>query len=208
MQDQVGQLFDPPISREAVSQWEKEGGTKPSVERLKVLAAACHTTVAELASDAPLSPFKQEFAPFESDDKYVYIPALSVRVGLGNGRSSEHEEVTGKHSYAQSWLNAQGLNPSQLCRVKGEGDSMLPTIADGDSLLVNRAENKISNGRVFAFRVGDEVRVKRLFRQMDGRVRVVSDNPDKTLYPDEFLSIDDMPEIIGRIRDRSGTANL
>lgn len=150
----------------------------------------------------------QAITPVIDDDKYYYIPCYSQAGGMGNGRSSQHEEITGKHSYSQSWLLAENLDPAQLCRIKGEGDSMLPTIAHKDSILVNKAENKVINGKVFAFRVGDEIRVKRLYRQMDGKVRVVSDNPDKAQYPDEFLSIDDMPEIIGRVRDRSGTNNL
>jgi len=152
---------------------------------------------------------RQEWAQYISADKYVYIPVYSgVRAGMGDGGAVEHEEVSGKHSYSQKWLIEQGLDAARLCRIRGHGRSMEPTIADGDTLLVNLAERTIKDGRVYAFRVGDEVKVKRLFRQMDGRVRVVSDNVDKALYPDEFLSIDAMPEIIGRVRDRSGSANL
>ncbi|MCA3065448.1 MAG: hypothetical protein ING73_00770 [Rhodocyclaceae bacterium] len=141
-------------------------------------------------------------------DRYVYIPAYNVTGGMGSGRPSAHEEIEGRHSYSQAWLNREALSVQNLVRMKGEGDSMLPTIADGDALLINKAERKIISGKVFAFRVGDELRVKRLFRQLDGRVRVVSDNPDKALYPDEFLSIDDTPEIIGRVRERSGKNGL
>ncbi len=207
-QDQVGLLFNPPISREAVSQWEKDGGTRPDISRLKRLAERYQTTVTALMGDAAWQPGKQEPSPIIDDDKYYYIPCYSQAGGMGNGRSAQHEEITGKHSYSQSWLLAENLDPAQLCRIKGDGDSMLPTIAHKDSILVNKAENRVINGKVFAFRVGDEIRVKRLYRQLDGKVRVVSDNPDKAQYPDEFLSIDDMPEIIGRVRDRSGTNNL
>lgn len=140
---------------------------------------------------------------------YVYIPVFSgVHASMGNGGRVEHEEVSGKHSYSQAWLLKEGLEAAQLSRIQAVGRSMEPTIWDGDMLLVNRSERVIKDGKIYAFRVGDEIRVKRLFRLMDGRVRVVSDNPDKNLYPDEHLSIDDMPEVIGRIRDRSGNTNL
>ncbi|MCA3000285.1 MAG: helix-turn-helix transcriptional regulator [Rhodocyclaceae bacterium] len=142
-----------------------------------------------------------------SSDRYVYVPVYNVRGSMGNGSAYHHEEIEGKHSYSQAWLLEEALDVKNLVRMKGEGDSMLPTIADGDTLLINLAEKKIG-GRVYAFRVGDEIRVKRLFRQLDGRVRVVSDNPDKNLYPDEYLSIDDQPEVIGRVRDRSGKNGL
>lgn len=145
--------------------------------------------------------------PSISIDRYLYVPVYNVKGAMGNGSSYTHEEVKGKHSYSQAWLIEEGLDVKNLVRMKGEGDSMIPTIADGDTLLINLAEKKIA-GRVYAFRVGDEIRVKRLIRTMDGRVRVISDNPDKQLYPDEYLSIDDQPEVIGRVRDRSGKNGL
>lgn len=157
----------------------------------------------------PWRRVEQEYAPYETEDKYVYIPVYSgVYASMGNGGRVEHEEVSGKHSYSQAWLLKEGLEAAQLSRIQAVGRSMEPVIWDGDMLLVNRSEKIIKDGKIYAFRVGDEIRVKRLFRLMDGRVRVVSDNPDKNLYPDEHLSIDDMPEVIGRVRDRSGNTNL
>lgn len=146
--------------------------------------------------------------PYDVEVKYVYVPVLGVEIAAGNGTHSDSEEVEGKHSYAVAWLRSEALDSAQLRRAKARGRSMEPTICDGDSILINLAERKISNGRVYAFRIGDELRVKRLYRQMDGKVRVVSDNTDKMQYPDEYLSEQDFPEIIGRIRDRSGTTNL
>ncbi len=92
--------------------------------------------------------------------------------------------------------------------MKVVGDSMRPTIFDGDVALVNTADKRIQNSRVYAVMVDGEVRVKRLYKTLDGKVRVVSDNPDKSQYPDEFLTPDHMPEMVGRVVDRSGKADL
>lgn len=140
----------------------------------------------------------------------IYVPFYEgVRLGSGAGGHVVHEHVDGTHSYSRDWLLKQGLDAAMLSRVRNTGKSMEPTFWDGDTLLVNRAEKVIRDGKVYAFRVGDEPKVKRLFRTVDGlRIRVVSDNPDKGQFPDEYLSIDDMPEIIGRVRDRSGSTNL
>lgn len=78
----------------------------------------------------------------------------------------------------------------------------------GDFCLVDRGQIEVINGKIYSFRVEGEARVKRLFRRMDGKYRVVSDNEDKIEFPDEFLTQDDMPEIIGRVVDRSGKADL
>lgn len=49
----VGRLFDPPISRSAVSQWEKENGSAPETNRLETLARAYKTTIDELLGALP-----------------------------------------------------------------------------------------------------------------------------------------------------------
>jgi phage repressor protein C with HTH and peptisase S24 domain len=44
----------------------------------------------------------------------------------------------------------------------------------------------------------------------DGRLRVVSDNPDKTKYPDEFIEGDDLNNIliIGQVIHKMGEGGL
>ena len=81
---------------------------------------------------------------------------------------------------------------------------MQPTIFNGDTVLVNTGDRKIQNGQMYAFRHEDGARIKRLFTQLDGKVRVVSDNPDKITYPDEFLTPDTDAGMIGRVVHRSG----
>lgn len=209
-QEQVGALFDPVISREAVSQWEKlDKPTIPKMAKLKVLAQRYNTTVEALISDIPWSPASKGYTVPKLNDQFVLIPAYEeIQAGMGRGVANGLETVTDKHSYSQNWLEKNGLDPTRLRRIRGRGRSMEPTIFDGDMVLINLDEKKIVDGKVYAFRVDDEIRIKRLYRQLDGRVRVASDNPDKTTYPDEYLSINDMPELIGRVRDRSGTTNL
>lgn len=182
------------------------GGLKPFTE---TIARRIEERAGELGIALSLDEdeVREGSSPYSSEN--VYIPFLEgVHVGSGSRGHVEHETVTGAHSYSVAWLVKEGLDASMLVRVKNEGRSMEPTFWDGDTLLVNRAERVIKDGKVYAFRVGDDPRVKRLFRTMDGRVRVVSDNPDKGSFPDEYLSVDDMPEIIGRVRDRSGNTNL
>ena len=144
----------------------------------------------------------------EYGDEIVMIPFVDAQVGAGPGVSNGDEATLDLHQYSRAWIDRNGLHAPALRRVKVAGDSMRPTIFDGDVALVNTAERKITNGKVFAFIVDGEARVKRLFKQFDGRIRVVSDNPDKLQFPDEFLTPDHMPEMVGRVVDRSGKADL
>lgn len=142
-----------------------------------------------------------------SPEKYVYISRYRATGGLGTGRLNEqHVEVSGTHAYRRDWILKNGWRPEGLAVFEAEGPSMEPTINDGDVVLVNIDETKIKSGEVYAIEDADQgTRIKRLFRQLDGRVRVVSDNPDKRLYPDDFLTPDTGARVIGKVVHRSGS---
>jgi len=54
-QQAVGRLFDPPITRAAVAQWEKpKDGTQPEMNRLAILARAYRTTIDQLLGSMPV----------------------------------------------------------------------------------------------------------------------------------------------------------
>lgn len=146
----------------------------------------------------------QEPATYELDDTYAFVSRLNVNISAGNGREVEHEEVDGKFAYRKDWLIKKKLMVPALRVIEAAGDSMSPTINDGDVILVNTADRKLRSNEVYAFRTEDGPRLKRLFKGMDGRVRVVSDNPDKISYPDEWLTPGMEAEIIGNVVHRSG----
>ena len=144
----------------------------------------------------------------EYADEIVLVPFVDAQVSAGDGVSNQHENVKELHQYTRSWIDRNGFHGPALRRVKVSGRSMERTLFDGDVVLVNTDDKKIINGRTYSFLVGGEARVKRLYKQMDGKIRAVSDNPDKVEYPDEYLTQDHMPEMIGRVVDRSGKADL
>lgn len=137
-------------------------------------------------------------------DKYAMIPRYQIAAGAGSGRENGHEEISGSHAYRRDWLERKHLSAEACVVIEVVGESMQPTIADGDVVLINTASRKLLNGRVFAFNTEDGVRIKRLFKQLDGRVRMVSDNQDKTLYPDDYLTPGMEVSIIGEVVHRSG----
>lgn len=140
-------------------------------------------------------------------ERYVFVRRYEAIGGLGAGRFNEqHVEVSGTHAYRLDMIRARGWRPEALAVIEAEGPSMEPTINDGDVVLVNMDESQIVSGKVYAIEdPGHGTRIKRLFKQIDGRVRVVSDNGDKRLYPDDYLTPDSGARIIGRAVDRSGS---
>jgi phage repressor protein C with HTH and peptisase S24 domain len=121
----------------------------------------------------------------------------------------DYVETKFRMPFQISWFNRWGAKPENVKVMRVNGDSMERTLFDGDRVAVHLADRRIIDGKVYAIIVG-EAKVKRLFTQRDGSLRIVSDNPDKTLYPDEVVPPDEMDTIyvIGRVIDKSGAGGL
>ncbi|CUI07850.1 hypothetical protein BN2497_10477 [Janthinobacterium sp. CG23_2] len=77
-----------------------------------------------------------------------------------------------------------------------------------DTILVNADETNIVDGKLYAIRYGDDLRVKYLYRRLDGTVVLRSVNP---AYRDEEVPPELAQEyicVIGRVRDKSGKGGL
>lgn len=139
--------------------------------------------------------------------EYVLIPRLDVKASAGNGRIAwQIDEKGQRQAFRKSWMERLGIAPENAATIVAEGSSMAPRIEDGDSLVLDYKSTSPISGRVFVLTFSDELFVKRLFRMPDGGLRIVSDNPDKTRYPDWDVQQDraETLQIIGRVVAVSG----
>ena len=137
--------------------------------------------------------------------RYEIVQLLDVRAGMGDGIHNELEEVSGGIAFQTSWLIREGLSSEKCRAILGVGDSMAPTMNDGDVLLVDITRCEPVSGKVFAFRTPDGVKAKRLRREFIGGGWVIcSDNPNKIIYPDEAIPAGIDMHIIGRVVWRGG----
>ncbi|MBU9549919.1 helix-turn-helix domain-containing protein [Burkholderia multivorans] len=117
-------------------------------------------------------------------DEYVLVPRLAVKASAGNGKLVWQVDEKGqRQAFRKAWLERLGMKPEYAATIVADGMSMAPRIEDGDSLVVNYKEHTITSGKVYVFTFAYELFIKRLYRGVDA-VRVVSDNPDKSRYPD------------------------
>lgn len=106
----------------------------------------------------------------------VQVPYLAVRASAGRGLAAEEEALIRAEPFAAHLLRDAGIAPANASLIMASGDSMQPTILDGDRLLVDRGARTVRDGAIQVARRGDELLVKRLARESGG-VRLVSDNP-------------------------------
>ena len=107
---------------------------------------------------------------------WVDVPRLALGASAGPGAFLGDEQAIGAFRFAARWLRSQGLDPSQLSAIAVSGDSMEPTLRDGDEILVDRSRRGLSDG-IHVVRTGDALMVKRLDTARPGAIALVSDNP-------------------------------
>jgi len=128
--------------------------------------------------------------PLPRGGAFVGVPRLAVGAAAGAGALTGEEVRIGAIGFDPGWLRREGLNPAQLSVVRVEGDSMMPTLAHGDEIMVDTADGaaRLRDG-IYVIRIDDELKVKRLARAPGrGRVSVVSDNPAYPRFDDVALS--------------------
>lgn len=130
---------------------------------------------------------------------HVAVPQLGIRASAGPGALVGAERPAAQHAFDPAWLRRLGASdPALLSIIRVEGDSMLPLLADGDEIMVDRADAtaRLRDG-VYALRVEDALMVKRIAVSPEGgRLSVRSDNPAYPSWPDcDRAAID----IVGRV---------
>jgi phage repressor protein C with HTH and peptisase S24 domain len=91
-----------------------------------------------------------------------------------------------------------GIEPARLTLEIAVGESMLPTIREGDLLLVDTGDDECSEYGIYVLEVRGQLLVKRVQRKLDGTLVLISDNeayqPDTV--PPELLP---QVKVIGRV---------
>ena len=82
--------------------------------------------------------------------------------------------------------------------MRVSGESMEPTLPDGCGILVNLEATERKDGKIFVIRVSDELRVKRTVNSPEAGWLLVSDHPDKRVWPS--LPWPDETIVIGEVR--------
>ena len=109
----------------------------------------------------------------------VQIPVLDVEASAGHGALAEMESKSGQFGFDEGWLRK--LTPSKassLSIIHVHGDSMEPTLNDGDEVMVDLGDgqSRLRDG-IYVLRMDDALSVKRIAVEPQGRrISVVSDN--------------------------------
>lgn len=136
--------------------------------------------------------------PREAPD-LILVPRLEVGASAGPGALGANDRVRVKLAFQAGWLRELvGGNPTGLSMIAVEGDSMEPTLANGDEILVDRndAADRLRDG-IYVLRIDDALMVKRLAVNPSGRRFTI--RSDNAAYPDWADCNPENVSVIGRV---------
>lgn len=122
-----------------------------------------------------------------------------VKAKAGAGASLEvSDEISGYYAFRSDFMGKMNLHAKQCVLMDIVGDSMTPTISDGDTVLIDQSDKTIMDGKIYVVTLGDELRAKRISKGFDC-VRLVSDNK---AYEPIQVGIPDIDRLVihGRVR--------
>jgi phage repressor protein C with HTH and peptisase S24 domain len=124
-------------------------------------------------------------------DRLISVNRYPVAASAGPGAIPDREVGQPYFAFDERWLKRlTGTAASQLSIVRVQGDSMAPTLNEGDDILIDTGDcgERLRDG-IYVLRVDDSLVVKRLALNPKGRrVTVQSDNPAYPDWPDCSLS--------------------
>jgi len=126
----------------------------------------------------------------------VEVKQMNLGASAGPGSLAD-DEFSGTMAFGPKWLKRLGSDPAKLSLISVDGDSMDPTLCDGDDIMVDHgaAEAPLRDG-IYVLRMDDVLLVKRLAVGPAGKISIRSDNPQ---YPDwDDVNVADV-NFIGRV---------
>lgn len=133
------------------------------------------------------------------EPEIVFVERVKARPRAGTGGLETDSEHNGFYSFHKSFIERKRGKPEAMKIFEIAGDSMAPTLDDGDLILVNLEDREVRTGRVYLLRIGEELMVKRLETRPGGILLIRSDNPSYEDIPVSLAEVDGDIEIHGRM---------
>ncbi|HWW56380.1 MAG TPA: S24 family peptidase [Sphingopyxis sp.] len=172
---------------------------------IEKLAAALGMSLSDLLPDAlgrarPVQGTPSDHAPLISahaGDGAIALRHVDISYAMGAGSNFDDYPDEMPVLFDPGFLRSLTQAPPEMLFVaEGDGDSMFPTMINGDQVIIDRTQRHLTmQDRIWALSVHGAAMIKRLRTVGPNRVRIMSDN---TTIPPEEVDADDV-FIAGRV---------
>lgn len=192
------------IPDRTISNYER-GERKPSVEYLSLLAENLDANpewlilgTGEIFLSKEKTASQEKLPDGLTPSDFTFIPMIDLQAAAGSGVIIDTESTKDFIAFTKDWLFKNVKAPlNELVMFLTKGDSMEPTIRDGDMLLVDKSDTVLKSEGIYVIRMDDSLIVKRVQRLPDKKAEIISDN---SLYKPFIIDLtDESIGVIGKV---------
>jgi phage repressor protein C with HTH and peptisase S24 domain len=146
-----------------------------------------------------ISPTPAHHVSEPSPSEYLPVPHYDVRVSAGKGESVIVERVEGEFAFRRDFMQrAFGRAGEGFAIVEVRGDSMQPSLINGDLIVVDLQARRVDVSGIYVIQLRGDLLVKRIQRKLDRSLVIKCDN---AAYEAEHLNGEAAEEIniLGRM---------
>ena len=135
--------------------------------------------------------------PDEKIVDYDLVPKVIAKAGAGASLETDGD-LEGLYAFRKDFMGIEHISAAHSVLMDVVGDSMEPLFSEGDTLLVDKSDVEVMDGKIYVVTLGDELRVKRVHKSLSGLI-LRSENPK---YPDIPVTGPDLENFVvhGRVR--------
>lgn len=184
------------VSKQAISKIENGGTLKPAMSTMEPIARLLGVNVRWLV-DGKLPKHPTGAVP---EDGWSDIIGVRQAAALGEGAVVDEYAETHKLKFRAESLRRKKLRADRLAVLYGRGDSMSPTIKDGDAILFDTSDIEPRDDKIYVISYEGVLMAKRLV-ELGGRWFIQSDNKDDPKWR-KPVAVDETRQfaIHGRVR--------
>jgi phage repressor protein C with HTH and peptisase S24 domain len=165
------------VSDNAIYKW-LAGRGQPSVTNLVALARAARVSIEWLATGEESKQSAQAITRAVEHGDFIFMPRNRIRFSAGRDGILRSDQVVDSIAFRAEWVKKRLSTESRdLLLIEVVGDSMAPTVEDGDLILADLAEPRFRQDGIYLLRHDSGLAVKRIQRRPDGKLLIRSDNP-------------------------------
>lgn len=170
-------------------------GSSPRIDTAMELASALGVSVGYLLGEVNNSDTSLHTEGFRLIDVY------DIRASAGPGAivvETSRTEPMYQLAFRERWLEKiTSARDEDLAVLFTDGDSMEPTLRDGDTMLVDKSQTNIRRPGIYVIGFEGTLNVKRIsVNELDRTIVISSDNPTYTSYT---ARPDDDFQVLGRV---------
>jgi Peptidase S24-like len=163
---------------EEVNKLAKSASPAHLVNKLAKSASPAHLPGSNYVSD-DAKPWAQDYGEANAQPYGIPVFDLGVSAGVGAGMQPglQAADASVELFFTPAYMRRHfGRAGNGFAMVYVKGDSMQPTLFDGDEIVVDTRVQRVDRDGIYVFMLRGDIKVKRIQAKLDGSLLVKSDN--------------------------------